>query len=300
MAPRISLRGLFNNAAGFLSRLSWQTPLSPLPNQRDVVHVPYLGGVPSCPIDGPISCRNNTPVTGDTCCFVHPSGRLLLAQFWDQEAHVPGAEEDWTLHGLWPDLCDGSYEAYCGMTPHFSNISDILTQYGQDELLALMHRYWVAASGSNEHLWTHEYNKHASCINTLTSSCYGGDYRPGMEAVEYFTRAFHLFRNLDTYMALAWAGIVPTHESTYELAVVQKALEKYSGGSVVLKCSGHERSVMHEAWYAFFVQGNLQSGRFIPARGYGEHGDVGNCADQVWYLPKKCRWPGGCDRGAEL
>jgi ribonuclease T2 len=44
-----------------------------------------------------------------------------------------------------PDLCDGSYDAYCKMTPHFENITEILKHYGQDELLEYMERYWVAA-----------------------------------------------------------------------------------------------------------------------------------------------------------
>jgi ribonuclease T2 len=25
----------------------------------------------------------------------------LLTQFWDQQVHARGSEEDWTLHGLW-------------------------------------------------------------------------------------------------------------------------------------------------------------------------------------------------------
>lgn len=65
---------------------------------------PYdpLSGAPSCPIDGPLSCHNSTPIAGDpSCCFVHPGGRILLTQFWDRDVHVGGAEEDWTLHGLW-------------------------------------------------------------------------------------------------------------------------------------------------------------------------------------------------------
>lgn len=65
---------------------------------------PYepLSGAPSCPIDGPLSCHNNTPIAGDdSCCFVYPGGRILLTQFWDREVHAGGAEEDWTLHGLW-------------------------------------------------------------------------------------------------------------------------------------------------------------------------------------------------------
>lgn len=65
---------------------------------------PYepLSGAPSCPIDGPLSCRNSTPVAGDpSCCFVYPGGRILLTQFWDRDVHAGGTEEDWTLHGLW-------------------------------------------------------------------------------------------------------------------------------------------------------------------------------------------------------
>lgn len=61
-----------------------------------------LSGAPSCPIDGPLSCHNNTPIAGDeSCCFVYPGGRILLTQFWDREVHAGGAEEDWTMHGLW-------------------------------------------------------------------------------------------------------------------------------------------------------------------------------------------------------
>lgn len=65
---------------------------------------PYnpLSGAPSCPINGPLSCHNNTPIAGDaSCCFVHPGGRILLTQFWDRQVHVGGSEDSWTLHGLW-------------------------------------------------------------------------------------------------------------------------------------------------------------------------------------------------------
>ncbi|KAI0471009.1 ribonuclease T2 family protein [Xylariaceae sp. FL0804] len=248
---------------------------------------PYtpLSGAPSCPIDGPTSCRNET--AGDACCIVHPGGRLLLTMFWDEEAHG-GREEDWTVHGLWPDLCDGSYDQYCGMTPRFNNITEILKHYDQGELLANMNRYWLANYGTNDHLWAHEYNKHATCINTLAPSCYGDDYRAGVEVVDYFTRAFGLFRMLDAYQALAAAGIEPTHEHAYTRDEVQGALEAHSGGRVVLKCSGHGRDVLHEAWFVYFVQGSLQSGEFVPTRDAFRGGD-GNCPDRVRYLPKKSR-----------
>ncbi|KAI1327956.1 ribonuclease Trv [Xylariaceae sp. FL0255] len=244
-----------------------------------------LSGAPSCPVDGPISCNNKT--AGDSCCFVHPGGRMLLTQFWDEEIHVGGAETDWTLHGLWPDLCDGSYDQYCGMTPTFNNISTVLKHYDQGELIEFMNRYWVANYGTNEHLWAHEYNKHATCINTLAPACYGSEsYEPGMEVVDYFVRAFGLFRTLDTYRALQRAGIEPHQHDTFALEDVQSALEEFSGGKVVLKCG--RGGTLHEAWYVYFVQGSLQSGVFVPARD-SFHGDSGNCPPRVRYLPKRAR-----------
>lgn len=58
-----------------------------------------MAGAPSCPFDGPLSCHNET--AADACCLVYPSGRLMLAQVWDDEVHTGGSEEDRTLHGLW-------------------------------------------------------------------------------------------------------------------------------------------------------------------------------------------------------
>ncbi|KAM0283286.1 hypothetical protein ACHAQH_002582 [Verticillium albo-atrum] len=295
MAPQFSLRGLFSHAADFLA----QIPVTSTPSPADVTPYRPLTSAPSCPIDGPTSCLS-TPKDGASCCFVAPSGRMLLTQFWDQQVHAGGSERDWTVHGLWPDLCDGSYKAFCGMTPHFNNITEILVDQGHEDLVKQMNRYWVAAYGSNDHLWAHEYNKHASCINTLAPSCYASAYTPGAEVADYFTRAFGLFRTLDTYAVLAAADIVPSSIHKYSIKAIEGALEKHTGGKVVLRCSGRGGAVLHEAWYAFFVKGSLQTGNFVPAETYGEHGDARNCGEEVWYLPKVCRLPGGCAGDGEL
>lgn len=109
--------------------------------------------------------------------------------------------------------------------------------------------------------------------------------------VDYFTRAAALFRTLDTYRALEKAGIVPHARRHYPLADVQQALERFSGGKVVLRCNGGgRRDVLHEAWYHYFIKGSLQTGQFVPAQDYGKEGDAGNCAPWVRYLPKRHRW----------
>ncbi|KAH9909886.1 ribonuclease T2 family protein [Xylariomycetidae sp. FL2044] len=299
MASQVSLRGVLAYASHLVSQLPLgfsdvPNPLSnlnpptdnPVSNYDPSTVTPYipLSGAPSCPIDGPTSCNNQTEA--DSCCFVHPGGRLLLTQFWDEEIHVGGSETDWTVHGLWPDLCDGSYDQYCGMAPRFNNITSVLEHYDQGDLLDYMNRYWVAKYGTNDHLWAHEYNKHATCINTLAPTCYGDDYKPGLEVVDYFVRAFGLFKMLDTYRALENADMEPDHKKTYSLAKVQKTLEEFSGGRVILKCTGRHHDVLHEAWYVYFVQGSLQSGEFVPAQDTFK-GDHGNCAAEVRYLPKR-------------
>lgn len=114
----------------------------------------------------------------------------------------------------------------------------------------------------------------------------------GVEVVDYFTRASALFRTLDTYYALEKAGITPHTRKHYPLVDVQKALEKFSGGRVILRCAGgrgNRADVLHEAWYAYFVKGSLQTGEFVPAQDAGWKGDASNCAPWVRYLPKRKR-----------
>lgn len=298
MAPDISLRGLFASFGQALSQLPLQgSNVNPLeavlaPSAPSAV-APYipLSGAPTCPIDGPASCHNSTAAP-DSCCFVHPGGQILLTQFWDDEVHVGGAEEDFTLHGLWPDLCDGSYDQFCNLTPLYPDIRTTLKMHKQSELLEFMDRYWVANRGPNSRLWAHEYNKHATCINTLAPSCYSDDYRSGIEVVDYFTRATSLFKLLDTYRALERAGITPDHNKVYDREEIENALEEFSGGKAVMRCSGSRRNILHEVWYVYFVKGSLQSGEFVPAKEVGGHLAKGNCAAGVRYPPKtkKRRW----------
>jgi ribonuclease T2 len=157
---------------------------------------------------------------------------------------------------------------------------DVMTK----EVTGSRYSWLIRNSGTNEHLWAHEYNKHGTCINTLAPACYGENYTPGIEVVDYFVRAFSLFRILDTYRALQRAGIEPDFSRTYELADVKAALEAYSGSRVILKCS--RRGVLHEAWYVWFVKGSLQSGDLVPARD-SFRGDHSNCPSRVRYLPKR-------------
>ncbi|KAI9734089.1 MAG: ribonuclease T2-like [Claussenomyces sp. TS43310] len=235
---------------------------------------------PSCPADGPTSCHNST-TSDDTCCFIYPGGQLLQTQFWDTSPAI-GPSDSWTLHGLWPDLCDGTYDQFCNEAPKYNNITQILQAADQIDLLNYMKSYWLPNSGTSEHFWEHEWNKHGTCINTLSPGCYGNAYTAGMEVVDFFTRTVELFKTLDSYTALANAGITPSTSVTYTQAQIQQALTAVTGSSVVLGCS---RGQLNQAWYSYNVKGSLQTGTFVPTDPAGS--GKGTCPTTgIKYLPK--------------
>ncbi len=132
MAP--SLRSLLAYAG---------TMFSPVQPHAEAVSYTPLSLAPSCPLDVPLSCHNTTAVADDSCCFVYPHGRFALSHTWKDLAQTPEALDSWTLGGLRPLRCDGTFDTDCQLSPQFNNVTAVLQHYGQDELLAFMDRYWL-------------------------------------------------------------------------------------------------------------------------------------------------------------
>ena len=125
-----------------------------------------------------------------------------------------GPSDSWTVHGLWylkllknnkndinncrPDHCDGTFDANCDASREHSDIRNILTSFGKTDLLAYMDIYWKDSGGNDESFWSHEWNKHGTCISTLEPSCYSG-YTANEEVVDFFQKTVDLFKGLDTY-----------------------------------------------------------------------------------------------------
>ncbi|KAI9854416.1 MAG: ribonuclease T2-like [Vezdaea acicularis] len=231
---------------------------------------------PTCPAGGPLSCSSSA---AGTCCYNAPGGLLLQTQFWDASPST-GPNNSWTIHGLWPDNCDGTYQANCDASRAYTNISDIIRAAGQDALLNDMNIYWKDYKGNDASFWEHEWGKHGTCINTLDPSCYT-DYQPQEEVVDFFMKTVSLFKGLDSYQALAAAGITPSNSQTYTSADIQAALTQVTGHPVTLGCRS---GALNEVWYYYNVQGNVQSGSYVPT---DPDGSKSTCpATGVKYLPK--------------
>ncbi|KAK9378220.1 ribonuclease T2-like protein [Kockiozyma suomiensis] len=246
----------------------------------------------SCPADKDFSCHLPTLLPDDpvdTCCVNAPGGQLLLAQFWDFAPAV-GPVDKWTLHGLWPDNCDGSFDQFCDPSRVVNSVETIFTAAGASELLTSMRDSWKAYQGADDRLWTHEWNKHGTCISTLAPQCYGEeDNTTATPMIEYFSRAVDLHSTLDTYSALADAGIIPGWDvklnKTDILAAIGNSIS--DNHNVTLGCT--KSGVLSEVWYHFNVRGRAQDGEYVFA---DPDGTKDSCPDTgIKYLPKIVRPP---------
>ncbi|RMD42391.1 hypothetical protein DV735_g2714, partial [Chaetothyriales sp. CBS 134920] len=187
-----------------------------------------------------LSCPTTTTPDVDTCCVNSPGGIFLQTQFWDTSPSL-GPADAWTIHGLWPDLCNGGYDASCDSSRNVDDIKAALLSASSSasELVDFMSEYWLSINGDNNDLWSHEWDKHGTC-----------------DVLDYFTRTVELYRTRNTYNALASANITPSTEQTYALSDLQAALAPLqAGANVTIRCDGSE---LREVWYYFRVRGPLR------------------------------------------
>ncbi|KII93612.1 hypothetical protein PLICRDRAFT_35839 [Plicaturopsis crispa FD-325 SS-3] len=232
-----------------------------------------------CSTTGATSCHNTT-VEKDSCCFEAPGGLLLQTQFWDTDPST-GPTDSWTIHGLWPDNCDGTYESSCDPSRAYTDISGLLTDAGESDLLSYMDTYWVndPDDGSNEEFWEHEWAKHGTCYSTLETSCLPSGSAKGAEAVAFFKTVVKLFKTLPTYDWLSKAGITPSSSKKYATADILSALKSAGGVTPAIDCtSGALGSI---SWY-YNLKGSVIDGDFVAI----DTPEAGSCSGSVSYLPK--------------
>ncbi|KAH8814586.1 ribonuclease T2-like protein [Flagelloscypha sp. PMI_526] len=226
------------------------------------------------------SCKDGH--RGGTCCFEAPGGLLMQTQLWDADTDN-GPEDSWTIHGLWPDNCDGTFDKSCDPHRAYKHISSLLSNAGASDTLDFMENCWKSSTGHHEQFWEHEWSKHGTCMSTFSADCFSGD--KGSEAVAFFETVVSLFKTLPTYDFLKAEGIEPRHEP-YEYSKVKAALSRAVGGiEVQVLCNGDELSSVA---YYFNLIGSPINGEWVHVNAVdkSESTEEGECGDNVVYKPK--------------
>ncbi|PSR92168.1 ribonuclease T2-like protein [Coniella lustricola] len=279
----------------------------------------------TCQLQDPIlSCSAQAqPQLTDSCCTETYGGLVLSTQYWDTYTGLEAQGQllprnAWTLHGLWPDYCDGSYTQYCDLSRQYDpapspntttgtasgtpvepytgpNIGTFLEPFGKFDLLAFMHKYWVAQNQASPDFWGHEFSKHATCYSTFDLPCYGPQYVEHEDVVDFFETAIAWYRTVPTYSWLAAAGIVPSNTTTYTLGDIQDTLTDKFGAVPYLACVGPQfnataagagsgdagYTVLNEVWYYHHVSGRPQERHGVPVAANATGGSLGNCASSA-------------------
>ncbi|CAM1511397.1 Fc.00g089100.m01.CDS01 [Cosmosporella sp. VM-42] len=284
----------------------------------------------TCAITNPVlSCSERaTPNQVDSCCSETFGGLVLQTQFWSVYTGLEKKgqvlpKDSWSIHGLWPDFCNGSYTQYCDLSRQYDpapspnktsdgspippydgpRIDTFFKPYGKLDLLAYMNKYWINQNDLNWVLWAHEFSKHATCYSTFQKECYGPKAAKHDDLFSYFETAITFFRTLPTWTWLSHAHIHPSNSTSYTLSNIQAALNKGFGVLPYLGCSGPKynetkagagsndngRTQLSEVWYYYHVQGRPQNGEGKRVPADIEGGSLSSCAKAkgaVWYYER--------------
>lgn len=244
--------------------------------------------IDSCPLHLPATCTNSTPID-NICCFESPGGILLLTQFWDYKPAVGGPEE-FTLHGLWPDNCDGTYEQSCDAQLNIrkGDAQEIVEKkYNNAALWQQMKTSWRNLGGDDELLWIHEFNKHGTCVKTIRPECYGSAFLLGENVYDYFRVTLDLFSQYPTFEFLKQQGIVPLETATYSKKQIAEALSsKFDNKDVFFKCDYH--GALQEIRYYHHLRGPLSKADFVQIDALHSS----QCPENgIKFIPKGARAP---------
>ncbi|KAI9328615.1 ribonuclease T2-like protein [Obelidium mucronatum] len=186
---------------------------------------------------------------------------------WTKNEVVASIGNRFTIHGLWADHCDGSYEGTkwnadhtiktsidydlvgCDVTHAFQNAADvILSNCNKAYLYDYMSANWVGGDGDNNWFWSHEWSKHGTCTGSFKDRCYDGSSK-FQGFFDFLQVNIEVYTKLDMMDAFKKSGIVPSDSATYTLAglnAAHKAAFGFEGGMQCVKNNG--KQYLTEVW----------------------------------------------------
>ncbi|KAG2155619.1 ribonuclease T2 [Suillus clintonianus] len=274
------------------------------PSTQNLLTYPNIEACVGLPVQ--YSCENTT-VLANSCCNVAQGGLVLQTQFWSTYTGLESQGQllpqgSWTIHGLWPDNCDGSYDEYCDLSRQYDpqpspstlpdgtavppyegpSVRTFIKDFGRSDLLQYMDAFWINQGAPNEDFWAHEFSKHATCTSTFDVACYEPGYQEHQEVVNFYETVTKVFQMYPTYNILAAAGILPSNTTTYTLSQITNALYSQTGAVPYLGCYGHG-TILDEVWYFHHVLGTEQYGHFKTLNST----TPSSCAETgIWYYER--------------
>ncbi|KAI8075214.1 ribonuclease T2-like protein [Gongronella butleri] len=184
----------------------------------------------------------------DSCCS--PTyGLVVLSLQWVENL---GPNDDFTIHGLWPDTCSGGRAPSRGCDPRrVSNQIGPIIRSKNPALYQELNSIWPSYKGDNNWFWSHEWTKHGSCVSTLRPKCYGDTYEKYQDVVDYFQKTVDLHAEYDLFGALNLAGVSPGRQ--YQTSTMMDALRNAFGKKVKIDCDRSGK--LSEISLFFYVQG---------------------------------------------
>ncbi|KAF8632964.1 hypothetical protein AX15_001561 [Amanita polypyramis BW_CC] len=292
-----------------ISAISAILPLTLGAGHYDSQHTLFTGpNLSSCSLQPSVfSCENTTTIK-DTCCSPTPGGLVLQTQLWNTWTGYEGKgqklpQRSWTIHGLWPDNCDGSYEQYCDFSRQYDpnpfpavlpngtkvppydgpEIDTFIEKFGRYDLLDTMKAYWISQGSPNTAFWAHEFSKHGTCTSTFNVACYGPGYIKHQDVVDFFDATVRAFRHYPTFDMLASYGILPSNKTSYTLAQFQSAILSQIGVIPYFGCVSNG-TILSEVWYFNHVYGTEQYGTYKPINTT----TTSSCSETkpIWYFER--------------
>ncbi|KAJ7847866.1 ribonuclease T2-like protein [Mycena leptocephala] len=204
-----------------------------------------------CSATGTASCTNSSAVS-NTCCFQAPG---------DFRSPSTGPSNSWTIHGLWPDHCDSTFDESCDSSRAYTGISSLLTAQGASDTLAFMNTYWKDINGKDETFWEHDGQRTLDVKCLPSGSAKGQSADSSFEGGRLLQHRGQTVQDAPTYQWLEDAGITPSSSTTHTLASLTAAIKKGYGFTPALDCSG---SAVSEVYYYYHLKGSVIDGTFVP------------------------------------
>ncbi|KAJ3149307.1 ribonuclease T2-like, partial [Irineochytrium annulatum] len=205
--------------------------------------------------------------------------------------------DEFTIHGLWPNNCDGSYNTSdlgCDTSRVYHNVSDILDAYAPADLVVDLKKYWQGADGSYEWFWSHEWTKHGTCFSPLEPSCFGEKYTPYLDVITFFEKALALRTRFNLFDILSKHGIIPSLTTSYTRDAFIDAIAAEVGSAAGgIQCVQNSTTTdpynayfVSEIWIYLLSNPDLE---FQPvASNFGAKANFQSCPNAtipVWYVP---------------